>query len=88
MEKIRLAVIVFVIVIVALALLRAPDGVFDFAEQLFASMFVGLVLTIVAAAIVTAFVGDSFNFPLVSIYGITISAFAVATFLLKLFLFN
>ena len=88
MEKIRLAVILLVIVVVALAFLGAPEGAFDFVEGLFASMFTSLVLTVVAGSIITAFFGDSLNFPLLGINGITITAFAVATFLLKLLLFN
>jgi len=92
-NKLQLIILVIVLVVVAGALLGIPQDWTNWIVQWLISAFIGTVFSTVAASIVEAFTGDLLKTILISIeitdeVKFSISLFAIATIIVKYWLFH
>lgn len=90
----KLKLIIYAIVVIAIvgAFLNIPASLTNTAIQWLVGAFAGLVCSIVAGSLVEAFTGDllkkiALNIEIYGL-GLSITAFAIATFIVKIWLFG
>lgn len=91
-DKLRLIIYLIALVAVIGAFLGIPTHITELAIQWLVSVFIGLVFSLVAGSLVEAFTGDLLKTITLTIpikgFNISISAFAIATFIVKVWLFG
>ncbi len=91
-DKLKLIVYLIVLVAVLGAFFGIPTHITELAIQLLVSVFIGSIFSLIAGAFVEAFTGDLLKkiaLPItVKGFSFSISAFAIATLIVKIWLFG
>ena len=91
-KNITRLIYLFVIVVVILSLLGAPQAIISIVNSLFVSLIAGAVTSFIAATILEMFTGDALDKILIPIkigdVEFSVSLFVIATVILKLLIFR
>lgn len=94
-EKEILDLIIGLIIVVAVlgVYFNIPTETINLIIELLVSIFIGVILSMVAGSLIEAFTGNilkkiSLNIPITKNFSISISVFVIATFIVKILLFG
>lgn len=92
-EKLKLIILIIVFVAIIGTYLGLSSGTINWIIEWLISIFIGLLLSAVAGSLVEAFTSNFLkviflNIPIYGDFSISISAFTIATFIVKILLFG